>query len=64
MGAVLSASHLEAGITLGLEFAGHSSGSSYSANFRALRAAEESRPLSFVDVGEVRESYNISFTMS
>ena len=63
MGGAFSASPLEVGATLGLEFARHSSGASYSSNFRVLRAAEESRPLSFVDVGEV-ESYNIPFTMS
>ena len=47
-----------------MEFARRSIGVSYSPKFRALRAAEESRPLSFVDIGEVPESYNIPFTMS
>ena len=64
VGVVLSASPLEVGTALGLEFARHSSGASYSPKFRAIRAAEESRPLFFVDVGEVRESYNIHLTMS
>ena len=61
---VLSASPLEVGTALGLEFARHYSGASYSPNFRALRAAEKSRPLFFADDGEVPESYNIPFTMS
>ena len=50
MGGVLSASPLEVGIGLGLESARHSSAASYSLSFRALRAAEESRPLSFVAI--------------
>ena len=64
VGGVFSASPLEVGTTLGQEFARHSSGASYSPNFRALRAAEESRPLFFVDDGEAPQSYNIPFTMS
>ena len=64
MGGVFSASPLEVGTTLGRDFARHSSGASYPPNFRALRAAEESRPLFFVDDGEAPESYNIPFTMS
>ena len=64
VGGVLSAPPLEVGTTLNLGFPRHSSDASYSPNFRALRAAEESRPLSFVDIEEVPESYNIPFTMS
>ena len=64
MGGVLSASPLEAGTALGLKFAQYSSGTSYSPNFRALRAAEESHPLNFVDIREVSELYNVPFTMS
>ena len=56
-GGVLYVSPLEVGTALGLEFARHSSGAFYSPNFRALR------PLSFVDVGEVPESYNVPFKM-
>ena len=63
-GGVLSTSPLEVGTTLGLEFARHSSGASYSPNFMALHTVEESHLLSFVDVGEIPESYNIPFTMS
>ena len=59
----LSASPLEFGTTLGLEFPRHSSYVSYSSYFRALRAAEESRALSFVDVEETPESYNIPFIL-
>ena len=64
VGGVLTASPMEVGTVLGLEFARHSSGASYSPNFRALRATEKSRPLFFVDDREVPASYNILFTMS
>ena len=63
MGGVLSAFPLEVGTALGLEFTRHSNGTSYSPNFRALRAAKESRPF-FADDEEVPELYNIPFTMS
>ena len=42
---VLSASPLEVGTALGLELARHSNCASYSPNFSALRAADESLPL-------------------
>ena len=64
MGGVLYVSSLKVGTALGLEFDRYSSGASYSPKFRALRAAEESRPLFFANDGEVPESYNIPFTMS
>ena len=63
LGGVLSASLLEVGTTLGLEFARHSSGASYSPNFMVLCDAEESCSFSFVDDGEVPESYNVPFTI-
>ena len=49
VGGVLSASPLEVGTALVLEIARHSSDASYGPNFRALRAAEEYRPLFFAD---------------
>ena len=64
VGGVLSASPLDFGTALCLEFARNSSGASYSPNFRALRAVEEFRPLIFFYVWEVPESYNIHFTIS
>ena len=64
MDGALSASPLEVGTTLNLKFSQYSSSASYSLNFRTLFAAEESRALSFVDIGEVPELYNVLFKMS